>query len=118
MHWGTVFGDDVLAAAILDRFPFRIPYQITREDIVVLALAHTSRRPDYWGRDAMPGLTDTVPARTVSHDARSPTRAIGAARQAAIGRLAPVFSANREAVARSFVRLVFELQRSRQFRTD
>jgi hypothetical protein len=36
--------------AVLDRFPFRIPYQITPEDIVVLALAHTSRRPDYWAR--------------------------------------------------------------------
>jgi putative addiction module component (TIGR02574 family) len=36
--------------APLDRFPFTIPYQITYEDIVVLALAHTSRRPDYWAR--------------------------------------------------------------------
>jgi plasmid stabilization system protein ParE len=36
--------------AVLDRFPFTIPYQITPEDIVVLALAHTSRRPDYWTR--------------------------------------------------------------------
>ena len=35
---------------VLARFPFTIPYQITREDIVVLALAHTSRRPDYWSR--------------------------------------------------------------------
>ena len=34
--------------AALDRFPFTIPYQITHEDIVILALAHTSRRPDYW----------------------------------------------------------------------
>ena len=36
--------------AVLDRFPFTIPYQITREDVVVLALAHTRRRPDYWAR--------------------------------------------------------------------
>jgi plasmid stabilization system protein ParE len=36
--------------AVLDRFPFRVPYQITDEDIIVLALAHTSRRPDYWAR--------------------------------------------------------------------
>jgi len=36
--------------AVLDRFPFRIPCQITPEDIVILALAHTSRRPDYWAR--------------------------------------------------------------------
>jgi plasmid stabilization system protein ParE len=29
--------------AVLDRFPFTIPYQIMQEDIVALALAHTSR---------------------------------------------------------------------------
>ena len=37
---------------MLDRFPFRIPYQIAGAAIVVLALAHTSRRPDYWARRA------------------------------------------------------------------
>ena len=37
---------------LLDRFPFRIPYQIADATIVVLALAHTSRRPDYWARRA------------------------------------------------------------------
>jgi plasmid stabilization system protein ParE len=36
--------------AVLDRFPFTIPYQIMDEEIVVLALAHTSRRPGYWTR--------------------------------------------------------------------
>lgn len=36
--------------AVLDRFPFTIPYQIKADDIVVLALAHTSRRPGYWSR--------------------------------------------------------------------
>jgi plasmid stabilization system protein ParE len=36
--------------AILDRFPFTLPYQIRPEEIVVLALAHTSRRPGYWAR--------------------------------------------------------------------
>ena len=36
--------------AVLGRFPFTIPYQITHEGIVVLALAHTSRRPDYWSK--------------------------------------------------------------------
>jgi hypothetical protein len=35
---------------VLDRFPFTMPYQITGDDIVILALAHTSRRPDYWSR--------------------------------------------------------------------
>ncbi len=36
--------------AVLDRFPFALPYQIGGQDIVVLALAHTSRRPGYWAR--------------------------------------------------------------------
>ncbi|HSO34058.1 MAG TPA: type II toxin-antitoxin system RelE/ParE family toxin [Labilithrix sp.] len=35
---------------VLDRFPFTMPYQLTGDDIVVLALAHTSRRPGYWSR--------------------------------------------------------------------
>jgi toxin ParE1/3/4 len=33
---------------VLDRFPFTIPYQIATEEIVILALAPTSRRPGYW----------------------------------------------------------------------
>jgi plasmid stabilization system protein ParE len=36
--------------AVLDRFPFTVPYQIVGDEIVVLALAHTSRRPGYWTR--------------------------------------------------------------------
>ena len=36
--------------AVLDRFPFTLPYQIMGGEIVVLALAHTSRRPGYWSR--------------------------------------------------------------------
>ena len=36
--------------AALDRFPFTLPYQIIGDEIVVLALAHTSRRPGYWSR--------------------------------------------------------------------
>ena len=34
--------------AVLDRFPFTLVYQIEAEEIVILALAHMSRRPDYW----------------------------------------------------------------------
>lgn len=40
--------------AVLDRFPFTLPYQITEDSIVILALAHTSRRPDYWARRRAP----------------------------------------------------------------
>jgi toxin ParE1/3/4 len=36
--------------ARLDRFPFALAYQIQADEIVILALAHTSRRPGYWSR--------------------------------------------------------------------
>lgn len=36
--------------AILDRFPFTLPYQVGETGLVVLALAHTSRHPGYWAR--------------------------------------------------------------------
>ena len=35
-------------AAVLDRFPFTLIYQIKADEIVILALAHMSRRPGYW----------------------------------------------------------------------
>jgi plasmid stabilization system protein ParE len=35
---------------VLDQFPFTIPYQLHGESTVILALAHTSRRPGYWSR--------------------------------------------------------------------
>jgi toxin ParE1/3/4 len=46
-QWKTRVDRRVVA---LDRFPFTLPYQILGEEIVVLALAHTSRRPGYWSR--------------------------------------------------------------------
>ncbi len=36
--------------AVLDRFPFTLVYQIKDEEIVIIALAHTSRSPGYWAR--------------------------------------------------------------------
>jgi toxin ParE1/3/4 len=41
--------------AVLDRFPFTLPYQIKGDEIVILALAHTSRRPGYWSRRGVDG---------------------------------------------------------------
>jgi hypothetical protein len=35
---------------VLSRFPFTLPYQIVAGEIVVLAFAHTSKRPGYWAR--------------------------------------------------------------------
>ena len=34
--------------AVLDRFPFKLVYQLKADEIVILAFAHTSRRPGYW----------------------------------------------------------------------
>ena len=33
---------------LMRRFPFRIIYRIVGDDIVVIAVAHGSRSPDYW----------------------------------------------------------------------
>ncbi len=33
---------------LLRRFPFRIIYRMVRDDVVVIAVAHGSRSPDYW----------------------------------------------------------------------
>ncbi len=32
----------------LGRFPFYIPYIIREETLIILAIAHNSRHPDYW----------------------------------------------------------------------
>jgi plasmid stabilization system protein ParE len=37
---------------LLARFPFRIVYRIELEQVVVVAIAHASRRPGYWKRRA------------------------------------------------------------------
>jgi plasmid stabilization system protein ParE len=33
---------------LLPRFPFALAYVVRADDVVVLAVAHTSRRPGYW----------------------------------------------------------------------
>jgi plasmid stabilization system protein ParE len=33
---------------LLRRFPFRIIYRMVHDDVVVIAVAHGSRSPDYW----------------------------------------------------------------------
>jgi toxin ParE1/3/4 len=37
---------------LLRRFPYAIIYEITSDEVRVLAIAHTRRRPDYWKRRA------------------------------------------------------------------
>jgi toxin ParE1/3/4 len=39
---------DPVRRFILDRFPYKMLYIIRAEQIVVIAVAHQHRRPDYW----------------------------------------------------------------------
>lgn len=33
---------------LLTRFPYRVIYRLRDEDVYIVAIAHTSRRPGYW----------------------------------------------------------------------
>lgn len=33
---------------VLTRFPYRLIYRVRNDDIYIVAIAHTSRRPGYW----------------------------------------------------------------------
>jgi len=45
---GARKADPPVRRAILRRFPFAIAYQVLDDEILVLAFAHSSRRPFYW----------------------------------------------------------------------
>jgi plasmid stabilization system protein ParE len=40
--------DDRHRYFLMRRFPFQIIYRVPGEDVVIIAVAHTSRSPDYW----------------------------------------------------------------------
>jgi toxin ParE2 len=40
--------DGLTRRLLLPRFPYQIVYRLTPTDIVVLAVAHLKRRPNYW----------------------------------------------------------------------
>ena len=42
-----IYVDDFRSAQ-LPRFPFNLIYRIERQEIVIVAIAHQSRRPGYW----------------------------------------------------------------------
>jgi plasmid stabilization system protein ParE len=43
--------------AILERFYYRVIYLVKPDEAVILAVTHTSRRPEHWhGRPADPGI--------------------------------------------------------------
>ncbi len=46
MTWPILEG--VLRRRLVRRFPFGILYRIESEEIVIVAVAHLSRRPGYW----------------------------------------------------------------------
>lgn len=52
---GVPTTDPIIRRALLDRFPFGIAYQIFEDKIVILAIAHSSRKPLYWSRRAVAG---------------------------------------------------------------
>src|SRR5262249_33285396 len=45
---GTVAGRT--RSGLLTRFPYRLIYRVRDNDIYIVAIAHTSRRPGYWQR--------------------------------------------------------------------
>lgn len=46
--WPGVRSDLGIRRFVLARFPFSLPYQIGQNRIIILAIAHTRRRPRYW----------------------------------------------------------------------
>jgi hypothetical protein len=47
--------DEDVRRCRLNRFPFGLIYSVENDDILVLAVAHLHRRPDYW-RDRLKGM--------------------------------------------------------------
>ena len=44
--WSIEKGD--VRKALLHRFPFKILYAIEKDKIIILAIAHQHRKPNYW----------------------------------------------------------------------
>ena len=41
--------------ALIDRFPYLVIFEIRGEDTIVLAVSHTSRKPNYWKQRRIDG---------------------------------------------------------------
>ena len=39
---------DEIRKALLHRFPYKILYSIEKDNIIILAIAHQHRKPNYW----------------------------------------------------------------------
>ncbi len=46
--WGVDAGDLTVRAWTLQHFPFRVVYRVRGTTMLVVAVAHTRRLPDYW----------------------------------------------------------------------
>jgi plasmid stabilization system protein ParE len=46
--WARVTRTKTARRIGLDRFPYRIIYQVRGDDIIIVAVAHTKRRATYW----------------------------------------------------------------------
>jgi len=42
------FGDRVVRTCMVDRFPYRVIFEVRSEEVAILAIAHHRRRPGYW----------------------------------------------------------------------
>jgi len=48
--WSTERGD--MRKCLLHKFPYKLMYSVEEDHILVIAVAHQHRKPDYWvGRD-------------------------------------------------------------------
>jgi toxin ParE1/3/4 len=47
-------GEDPVRRALASRFPYAVFFDIEPQRIVVMAIAHSSRRPGYWGARVKP----------------------------------------------------------------
>lgn len=54
-HLETVPDDVPIRRAITKKFPYLVIYEIRTDEVLVLAVAHTKRRPNYWKRRRRPG---------------------------------------------------------------
>ncbi|CAM4457061.1 type II toxin-antitoxin system RelE/ParE family toxin [Corallococcus exiguus] len=46
--WPGLLHTPPIRRFLLREYPFALPYLVRDEDVVVLAIAHLRRRPDYW----------------------------------------------------------------------
>lgn len=42
--------DDPYRFILMCRFPFRVIFRVDADDVIIMAVAHSSRSPDFWTR--------------------------------------------------------------------